>query len=158
MAFSKQKLTWRSYTAAETLPATKQAELINKIKFAKTVLDENVKTCVIYITFFSLSLILIYLDKKSQIALLFIKEVIISTKYLDYLNVFLEENSLVILNLIKLNQHTIKLQDAKQLFYKQIYSIGLVELKILKTYIETNLFNSFIWSFKSSAGTFIFFV
>lgn len=44
----------------------------------------------------------------------------------------------------KLNQHAIKLQKNKRPFDRSIYSLGLVELKTSKTYIETNLANSFI--------------
>ena len=42
--FVKKELTWRSYTAAEALPITKQIELIDKKKFAKTALDEEFET------------------------------------------------------------------------------------------------------------------
>lgn len=37
----------------------------------------------------------------------------------------------------------------QQLFYKLIYILKLVELKIFKIYIGTNLANGFIWLFKS---------
>lgn len=42
-----------------------------------------------------------------------------------------------------------------QPLYMPIYSLGLVELKILKAYIEKNLANGFIKSFKSPAGALI---
>ena len=57
-----------------------------------------------------------------------------------------------------INDHAIKLEDSKQPPYKQIYSLGLVELKTLKTYIETNLANGFIQPLKSPAGAPILFV
>ena len=47
--FAKKKLTWRSYIAAKALPITKRIELINKKEFAKTALDEKLKTFVVYI-------------------------------------------------------------------------------------------------------------
>ena len=47
--FAKKKLTWRSYTAAEALPTIKRIELIDKNVFAKTALDENFGTFVIYV-------------------------------------------------------------------------------------------------------------
>lgn len=40
---AKKKLTWKSYTAAEALPITKQVELIDKKIFIKAVLDEESK-------------------------------------------------------------------------------------------------------------------
>ena len=68
----------------------------------------------------------------------------ILTKYSDFLDVFLKEKALVLLAITKLNQHAIKLQKDKQLLYSSIQSLGLIELKILKTYIKTNLANVFI--------------
>lgn len=72
-------------------------------------LDENIKVFVMYITSLSLSLKLIYPAKKTQIALLLIKKVKIPVKYLDLLNVFFKKKALILLALIKLNQHAIKL-------------------------------------------------
>lgn len=45
-----RKLTWKSYTIAKILFITNWIQLINKKKFAKTVLDRNFKTFVIYIS------------------------------------------------------------------------------------------------------------
>lgn len=44
----------------------------------------------------------------------------------------------------KINDHTIKLEKSTQLLFGPIYSLKLVELKILKTYIKTSLANGFI--------------
>ena len=59
---------------------------------------------------------------------------------------------------IEVNEHTIKLEEGKQPRYGPIYSLDPVELKILKTYIEINLANGFIWFSKSPAGPPILFV
>ena len=56
-----------------------------------------------------------------------------------------------------MNKHAIKLEEGKQLLFGPIYSLGLVELKTLKTYIETNLANGFIRPFKFPAEASIFF-
>ena len=112
----------------------------------------------VYITSFSLNLILIHLAQEAYIALLIIKKVQILFKYLDFLDIFLEEKTLILLETIDLNQHTIKLQKAYQLPYRPIYSLNLVELEILKTYIKTNLANSFIWPLKSLIGALILFI
>ena len=56
-----------------------------------------------------------------------------------------------------MNEHTIKLEESKQPSFGLIYSLGPVELETLKTYIETNLANSFIRPFKSPAGVPILF-
>ena len=50
-----------------------------------------------------------------------------------------------------INKHVIKLEKNKQLFFGPIYSLELVELEVLKIYIETNLANSFICLSKSLA-------
>ena len=56
-----------------------------------------------------------------------------------------------------MNEHAIKLEENKQLPFRPIYSLGLVELETLKTYIKTNLANGFIQSFKSPNRAFILF-
>ena len=56
-----------------------------------------------------------------------------------------------------MNEHVIKLEEDKQQLFGPIYSLGPVKLKTLKTYMETNLANSFIWPFKSLAKAFILF-
>lgn len=90
--------------------------------------------------------------------MLFAKKVKISDKYSDIFNVFSEKKALILPEIIKLNQNTIKLQKSQQPLYRPIYSLGLVELKILKAYIEINLTNSFIYFFKFYANVFTFFV
>ena len=66
--FVERKLAWRSYTTAEALPTTKRVELINKKKFAKTVLDESSETFVIH-HIVSLNLVSgIHPDREAQIA------------------------------------------------------------------------------------------
>ncbi len=43
-----------------------------------------------------------------------------------------------------MNEYAIKLIDKKQILYKLIYILNLVELKTLKTYIEIYLKTGFI--------------
>ena len=94
-----------------------------------------------------------------QIAALKQDEVLtkILVKYSDFADVFLVEEALVLLEYTKLNKHAIELKDGKQLLYGPIYSLGPVELKILKTYIKTHLKTRFIRPFKFFAGAPIFF-
>ena len=47
--FAAKELTWRSYTAAETLITTKWVELIDKKEFAKAALDEESETFVVHV-------------------------------------------------------------------------------------------------------------
>ena len=56
-----------------------------------------------------------------------------------------------------MNKQIIKFIMRKQLFYRPIYTLNLVELESLKINIETYLKTRFIQSFKFYADTFIFF-
>ena len=53
---------------------------------------------------------------------------------------------------MEINQYAIKLIDKKQSLYGPIYILNLVELEILKTYIEIHLKTGFIQPFKSPVG------
>ena len=56
-----------------------------------------------------------------------------------------------------MNEYAIELEENKQLSFGPIYSLGPVELETLKTYIKTNLANSFIRASKFPVGTLILF-
>ena len=56
-----------------------------------------------------------------------------------------------------MNEHAIELEKSKQLPFGPIHSLKSVELETLKIYIETNLANGFIRSFKSPAEVLILF-
>lgn len=56
-----------------------------------------------------------------------------------------------------MNKHIINLKIYKKLLYKLIYSLRLIELKTLKTYIKIKLINNFFYSFKYSTNIFILF-
>ena len=154
--FVEKKLTWRSYTTAEALTTTKRVKLINKKGFVEATLDEKSETFVVYVASHNL-VPGIHLDRAAQIASLLTKKFKILDEYSDFANVFWEEKALVLPERIDLNKHAIKLEDGKQPPYGSIYSLGLVELEILKTYIGTHLKSGFIWPFKSPANTFILF-
>ena len=81
----------------------------------------------------------------------------IPAEYSDYNNVFIAENAVELLENIGINEHAIKLGEGKQPLFRLIYSLGLMEIEILKTYIKTNMANGFIRSFKYPAGTPILF-
>ena len=95
---------------------------------------------------------------KAQIALLIAKEVIVSAEYSDFADVFSKESAEVLPKRIKINKHVIKLEKSRQPPYGPIYSLGLVEFETLKTYIKTNLANSFIQPLKSPVVAPILFV
>ena len=65
-------------------------------------------------------------------------------EYFDYSNVFSVENVAELLENTRINKHAIELEKGKQLLFGPIYSLRLIELKTLKTYIKIHLVNSFI--------------
>ena len=117
-------------------------------------MDEIFKTFVVYVASLNLG---IYIDREAQIAFLLIKEIKILEEYSDFTNVFSEEKAFVLLERIELNKHTINLDNCKQPPYRPIYSLSLLELETLKTYIETHLKTGFIWSSKFPTGALILF-
>ena len=135
--------------------------MINKKKFVKTALDEKSETFVIYVATLeaSLSGMTIYLSQEAQIAALKQDEAFtkVSIKYSDFLDVFSEKEALMLSERIDLNEYAVKLEEDKQPPYEPIYSLGLVELETLKTYIETHLKTGFIRPSKSSTDALILF-
>ena len=120
-------------------------------------LDENIEAFVIHVASLT-SKMSIHLAWEAQIALLIAEEVTVPAEYSDFADVFSKESVEILPEDTGINEHAIKLEDEKQPPYGPIYSLGPVELKTLKTYIKTNLANSFIWPSKSLAGTPILFV
>ena len=86
------------------------------------------------------------------------KKTRIFTKYSNFSNVFFSNSVVKLLEHTRINNHLINLLDNKQLLYIPIYSLGLVELELLKTYIKTNLASGFIKLFKCYTGVLILFV
>lgn len=132
---------------------------MNKKEFAKVTLDEISKTFIVHVTILEAQLAKLstHLNKEAQIAFLLIKKVIILKKYSDFPDIFLEQKVLVLLQQTNLNKHAIELEKDKQPIYWPIYSLGSVELEILKMYNKTNLKIKFIWPFKPFASAFILF-
>ena len=154
--FVKKELTSRTYTTEDALPTTYWIEFIHKKEFAKTALDKNIEAFLVYI--FSLtSKIIIHLAQEAQIALLLGKKVTVPAEYTDFVNIFLKKSAEVLPERTSINEHAIKLEEGKQPHYRPIYSLGPIELETFKTYIKTNLANSFIQPSKFPAGAPILF-
>lgn len=61
-----EKLLWKIYIAVEALPTTNWIELINKREFAKTALDKNSETFVMYVATLKVpTIIFIHFSKTS---------------------------------------------------------------------------------------------
>lgn len=101
----------------------------------------------------------VHLDCKVQIATLIIDKIpiIIPTKYSNFDNVFFKKSTIVLPEHIEINTNAINLEKSKQPLYQPIHSLGILKLETLKTYIETNLANNFICSFKSPVSAPILF-
>lgn len=156
--FPEGDLTWRTYTATDALPTTKRVQIIDRKEFAKVALDLNDEIFVVYVVTIT-SEMNIHLACQAQIAFLKAEEasVTVPTEYSDYADVFSEKLAAVLPEHTKINSHAIDLKKGKQPPYGPIYSPGPVELETLKTYIETNLANSFIRLSKSPTGAPILF-
>ena len=134
-------------------------------------MDTNSKTFVVHMAIWKQKEMVINLDRKAQIevqskaqsraqvkALIFNKAPTeVPTEYFDYSDVFSVKNTAKFPKNTKINKHAIELEKSKQLPFGPIYSLGLVELETLKTYIIINLANGFIRPSKSHAGAPIFF-
>ena len=155
--FAEKELTWRIYITEKAIPTTRCIKFIDQKEFLKAVLDENIEAFVVHISFLG-SRITIHLAKKAQIALLLAEKVIFPAKHSDFADVFLEESANIVSERIGVNKYAIELKKGKQLPYRPIYSLKLVELKLLKTYIKINLANCFIRASKLAAGALILFV
>ena len=109
-------------------------ELIDKKEFAKAVLDKYIKAFVVHVSSLSLrSKMMINPARETQILLLLAEEVTVPAEYLNFADVFSKELAEVLSECIGINKYAIKLEDGKQLPYGLIYSLGPVELEILKT-------------------------
>ena len=119
------------------------------------VLDINSETFVIHMVIREREKMLMYSKRQTQIKAqvgvpLFNKAPNeVPAEYSNYSNVFSVQYAVELLENTEMNKHTIKLEEGKLPLFGPIYSLGPVELEILKTYIEIYPANGFIWPFKS---------
>ena len=143
----------RLYTIKEAFPTIKQIELVEKKVFAAAAFDPEHETFIVHVAFLESPSQEdnVYPSYRAQIAALVANEAptSISIEYSDFADVFFPEQASELSEHTRINDHTIKLVNNRQPPYGPIYSLGPIELETLKTYIETNLKNSFIRPFKS---------
>lgn len=65
------------------------------------------------------------------------------SEYADFANIFSPDLAFKLPEHTKINNNAINLINIKQLFYGSFYTLELVEPKILKIYIKTNLAYNF---------------
>ena len=128
--------------------------------FAATVFDPGHGAFVIHIAALSVDPDdEVHPSKRAQIAYLKADKAPtkIPSKYSDFADVFFLKLAVKLPKHTRINEYTIKLVDDWQSLYGPIYSLGLVELEILKAYIENNMANGFIMPSKSPVKALIFF-
>ena len=138
---------------------------MRKKEFVIAALEPEYEIFVVHVASFCViaslnsNLLDIYLSRKSQIVGLIAKKAFtkVSVEYTNFVNIFFPDLMSELLEHTRINDYAIKLVDGQQPSYRPIYSLRLVKLKTLKTYIETNLANGFIKPSKSPANTLIFF-
>lgn len=79
------------------------------------------------------------------------------SKYVDFAAVFLPKLAVKLSKHIRINDYAIELGDDWKPLYGFTYSLELVELEILKTYIQNNLATGFMGPSKYPARVSIFF-
>ena len=142
------------------LSTTRHVELIEKKKFAVIALHLEHETFIVHIVVLRIYLgDEVYSSKRAQISHLKADEAPtkVPSKYADFTDVFSPKLAAKLSEHTRINNHAIKLVDDWQPPYNPIYSLRLVELERLKTYIKNNLANGFIRPSKSPARTLIFF-
>lgn len=126
--FAKKEFIWKSYIFAKALLITKKMELIDKKQFAKTELDEDSKTFVIYVVVLEAPLIgmTIHPLQKIQITTLQQNEALIKVpnKYANYIDIFSFNSIVKLPKNTGINKHGIKFKKGKQPLYGPIYCLG----------------------------------
>ena len=79
----------------------------------------------------------------------------IYSQYTDLVDIFSKDLVTKLPKYTRINDHAVNLVKEQQPPYGLVYSLGPVELEILKTLIKTNLANGFIKRSKSPADAFI---
>ena len=101
---------------------------------------------------------IIYSSRQAYVTLFISEEIGIRAKYSDFSNNFSLNSAVELSEHLGINNHFINLLDNKQPLYGPIYSLGPIELQMLKIYIEANLASSFIRLSKSFISAPILFV
>ncbi len=135
---------------------------MGKKEYTITVVDPKYKAFIVYIATLNISSAIgdkVHLSIKAQIAHLKVDKASpeVFNKYANFTDLFLPKLVTKLLKHKGINDYAIKLVDNQQLPYGLIYSLSLVELEILKTYIKNNLANRFIRLPKFSIRAPIFF-
>ena len=160
--FSGRELRQRTNTTEKVLLTTRRVKLVGKKEFIAAALDPEHETYVVHVASLRstpLASLDIHSFQEPQISSLIAKEAPtkVLTKYSDFADVFSPDLATKLPEHTEINTYAIDLEEGKQLLYRPIYNLRPIELETLKTYIKTNLANSFIRPSKSPVGAPILF-
>ena len=157
--FVEQELVLRNYTAAEALLITRRVEIINKLGFTAVALNADNETFMVHVAAPTKpTIMLIQPFCQAKVAALTSEETGIPAEYSDFFDVFSSDSTTKLPEHTKINNYPINLLDDIQPPNGPIYSLRLVELEILKTYIKAKLASGFIRPSESSASASILFI
>lgn len=126
----------------------RRIELIAKYKCVKGALVKISETFVVYVAALEASQLAMLIHHSWAPLLAALQQYKTPTKifseYTEYSDVFFANLALELPKNIDINKHPIELIEGKQLPYWPIYSLSLVQLKTLQTYIKTHLKTGFI--------------
>lgn len=157
--FQARNLQWRFYITKDILSTTIQIKLIRKKEFAATALDLEYEVFVVHVATLSVDLgNKVYPSRKTQIADLKVDKALtkVPNEYAHFADIILPKFAAELPD-HGIHNHAMELMNDQQPPYSPIYSLGLVEIETLKTYIKNNLINSFIRPSKSPIEVLIFF-
>lgn len=138
------------YITIKVFPTIRQVKLNRKKEFVVAALNLEDEIFIVYVASLAISYEIHFFYKAQIVLLKFNKALtIICSGYSYFADVFFLELTRELLEYTKINNQAIKLVDIKQSLYRLIYSLKLMKLEILKTYIKVNLPNKFIRSSKS---------
>ena len=121
-------------------------------------LGDNINAFMEHIRFLSLGLKNNLSSQRSLDNLVVSKKSYRTCQMLGFPNVFLEESANIRQEQTWADKHAIELEQGKQLLYRSIHSLELVEPKTIKTYIKSNLANNFIKALELLASALILFI
>ena len=139
---------------------TRQIERIGKKEFVVAALDPEHEAFVVHVVTLSVdSGDEMHPLRRTQIAHLKADKAFseVPSKYADFADIFSLKLAAELPKHTRINDYAIELVDDRQPPYGPIYSLGPIELEILKVYIKNNLVSSFIKPSKSPARAPIFF-
>ena len=157
--FIEGTLTWRTYITNKALPTNEQVQIVDSKEFVIAALDVDSETFVVHVAIREREEMPVHSERQAQVGALLFNEAPteVPAEYSDYSDVFSAEHAAELPENTGMNEHAIELEEGKQPPFGPIYSLGLVELETLKTYIKTNLANGFIRPSKSPTGAPILF-